>query len=649
MKNRLLFFVFFLLSSAIAVAQQGYVDELKAIIQQNKQDSASALAYNRLLFMGEDYGVTQSDSMLKKALGLSQHSKSKEQIAFALLNKALAITKIGKYDSALYTANKAKELINQTDTLKNTGVLAVYYFTRGMILLPQGSFKEETLASFLKALELSQKTGFKYLSAVCYGAVSTAYNYLRQFEHATSINKEMLDFALQTPVDTIILAKAYNNLGASYINAGDTATAALYFKEFDKLLPRLKSPYLLQLAKNNKAQRLMEVGKYEEAIQNAFIAIEISKENGLSPFVKLGTYYLLGYIYFLQDNLNQARKYMDATYLLASEIGSKEYIMYAASGMAEIEGKTGNYKSAAEYLTLQLNLADSISNEKSKINANFLNIEYQTAQKEAQIKLQQAALRQKNIINYVLAGSALALALIVFLLYRNYTNRQKLQQQRIIELETEKQLLATQSLLQGQEDERSRLAKDLHDGLGGLLSGVKLQLGAMKGNLILSEEHGRNFNNALNKLDESISEMRRVAHNMMPEALMKLGLQQALQDYCESLSYSQPFIINTEFYGLEQRMEPSVEIVIYRIVQELVNNAVKHSGASTILAQVIRREENITITVEDNGKGFSTDQLSKVKSVGLHNIQSRVNYLRGQIDIQSTPGSGTSVHIDCTI
>jgi len=111
-----------------------------------------------------------------------------------------------------------------------------------------------------------------------------------------------------------------------------------------------------------------------------------------------------------------------------------------------------------------------------------------------------------------LARSALALALIVFLLYRNYTNRQKLQQQRIIELETEKQLLATQSLLQGQEDERSRLAKDLHDGLGGLLSGVKLQLGAMKGNLILSEEHGRNFNNALNKLDESISEMRRVAH-----------------------------------------------------------------------------------------------------------------------------------------
>jgi len=94
-------------------------------------------------------------------------------------------------------------------------------------------------------------------------------------------------------------------------------------------------------------------------------------------------------------------------------------------------------------------MADSISNEKSKINANFLNIEYQTAQKEAQIKLQQAALRQKNIINYVLAGSALALALIVFLLYRNYTNRQKLQQQRIIELETEKQLLATQSLLQG--------------------------------------------------------------------------------------------------------------------------------------------------------------------------------------------------------
>ena len=191
------------------------------------------------------------------------------------------------------------------------------------------------------------------------------------------------------------------------------------------------------------------------------------------------------------------------------------------------------------------------------------------------------------------------------------------------------------------------MAKDLHDGLGGLLSGVKLQLGAMKGNLILSEEHGIIFNNALNKLDESISEMRRVAHNMMPEALMKLGLQQALQDYCDGLAENQPFSINSEFYGLENRMDSSTEVVIYRIVQELLNNAVKHSGASSILAQVMRHNDNLTITIEDNGKGFDKDLV--LQGSGLKNVRSRVEYLKGQLDIKSAPGKGTSIHIDCII
>jgi two-component system, NarL family, sensor kinase len=133
----------------------------------------------------------------------------------------------------------------------------------------------------------------------------------------------------------------------------------------------------------------------------------------------------------------------------------------------------------------------------------------------------------------------------------------------------------------------------------------------------------------------------------MPEALLKLGLQQALQDYCEGLSETQPFTIISEFHGLEKRMDPAAEVVVYRIVQELLNNAVKHSGASQILAQVMRQENNLTITVEDNGKGFDSEKL--VDGAGLKNIRSRVDYLKGQLDIQTKPGKGTSVHIDCII
>ena len=193
------------------------------------------------------------------------------------------------------------------------------------------------------------------------------------------------------------------------------------------------------------------------------------------------------------------------------------------------------------------------------------------------------------------------------------------------------------------------MAKDLHDGLGGMLSGVKLSLGAMKGNSILSEDNTRLFARVLDQLDHSINEMRRVAHNMMPEALVKLGLPQAIQDYCDGLNESNNLKFKTQFYGLENRLEASTEIVVYRIVQELLNNVVKHASATETLVQVMRHENNLNVTIEDNGKGFVVNEADERKGAGLANVRSRVDYLKGQLDIQSSPGKGTSIHIDFVI
>ena len=275
--------------------------------------------------------------------------------------------------------------------------------------------------------------------------------------------------------------------------------------------------------------------------------------------------------------------------------------------------------------------------------------ESKIAQLEADRKLQQLSIQKKNMLNYILISGAVVLLVVSLLSYRNYKQKQKLQQQRIAELETQQQLTATEAVLKGEEQERTRLAKDLHDGLGGMLSGIKYSFNNMRGNLVMTPDNAQAFERSMDMLDSSIKEMRRVAHNMMPEALMKLGLQQALQDYCDGLSESQPFALNSEFHGLDKRMEPATEIVVYRIVQELLNNTVKHSGATTILAQVIRNDNSLSITVEDNGKGFNMDDATIDRGMGLKNIQSRVDYLKGQIDIKSAEGKGTSVHIDCLI
>jgi two-component system NarL family sensor kinase len=232
------------------------------------------------------------------------------------------------------------------------------------------------------------------------------------------------------------------------------------------------------------------------------------------------------------------------------------------------------------------------------------------------------------------------------LAYRTYKQRQRIQQHRIRELEKDKLLVVSDSMLKGQEEERSRLAKDLHDGLGGLLSGVKFSLSNMKDILIVSEENRMVFERSLDLIDTSISELRRVAHNMMPEMLIKFGLDETLKEYCNTLNATKLLTVGYQSLGLDTRMENSVEIIIYRIIQELLNNVVKHAVASEVTVQIIKEDKRLNIVVEDNGKGFDTTKPENNKGAGLASIRSRVGYLKGQLDIHSETGKGTLVNIE---
>ena len=217
----------------------------------------------------------------------------------------------------------------------------------------------------------------------------------------------------------------------------------------------------------------------------------------------------------------------------------------------------------------------------------------------------------------------------------------------MIQLHQEKKIDATQNMIQGEEQERTRLARDLHDGLGGMLTGVKFQLNSIKGNVILSEENAGTFTKSISQIDNAIVEMRRVAHNMMPEALLKFGLDETLKSYCDSVSQSSELAVSYQSFGMEVRLEQTNEIVLYRIVQELLNNTIKHAKATKSNIQLTRNENLISLTVEDNGKGFDVNDVKK-NGIGLSNINHRVEYLSGKIDVQSD-NKGTSTHIEFEI
>jgi len=295
---------------------------------------------------------------------------------------------------------------------------------------------------------------------------------------------------------------------------------------------------------------------------------------------------------------------------------------------------------------------DSTENVETKNRITQLEEKYQLNKKQNEIiqllnekKIQQLTIKQKNVWLYILLGTILSLSIITFLVNKNTKRKQQIAEQELLQLQQEKELEATKTVLKVQEEERGRVAKDLHDGLGGMLSGIKLNLSAMKGNVILQQQDAGLFAKSIEQLDNAISEMRRVAHNMMPESLLKFGLTQAIQDYCESINESKIIQLAYKDIGMNERLDNSIEIVLYRIIQELVNNSIKHAQAQHVIIQLVKNEKNVTLTVEDDGKGFDVNVLEKIKGFGLSNIQSRVDYLKGNLEIESQNNIGTSFYI----
>ncbi len=624
-----------------AEAQSDEKEKLRMAIQTKPEDSIKVFTYYSYGELFELDAPDSADFYYQKGLALAKKLNSiKGQLSYASYAIVLLNNK-GKYLEALELTKEAASLAEQFGFKRDLTITYINIANEWQYL---GDI-QAAADYYLKAAGLSAEMGEKRFERVSLNNLASVFIELKENEKVISYARQALLIARELK-DDYAIASCLINLGVGKTNKGDYDSAIRDFQQVYDIGVK-DDDYILMLdglnglADVNTARKDLKQGaKYYRQV---LVLAREKEAAGYEMMAQAG----LSYVYRDLNLPDSAIKAVQSAIALGKGMGAgldlKSYYLHAS----ELYESRGDLAQALSFRKQYEVLNDSLLGEKSKTSVQLAEARYQTEKKEQQLQLQHAQIRQKNTVNAIFIGSTVALLLILFLIWRTYAQRRRLQEQKIDQLEKEKLLFATQSLLKGQEAERNRLAKDLHDGLGGLLSGVKLQLGAMKGNLILSEEMGRSFNLALVKLDESINEMRRVAHNMMPEALLKLGLQQALQDYCEGLSASQEFTINGEFHGLEKRMDASTEIVVYRIVQELLNNAVKHAGASRILAQVMRHDANLTITVEDNGQGFDPAQAKT--GAGMANIRSRVDYLKGQIDIQSTSGKGTSVHIDCII
>ncbi len=642
-------------------SQSSLIDSLEKLLQNERRDSARIDIMIQISKNYDNVDTAKARNYYRQVEAIANKSGNEVYQGFA---NELAGILATRYDQkkALQYYNTALNLLNKhSTTLRVKRSVASLNNNLGVIHFLNGDL-EGALIFFMNAVKFYEENDAgNFNLGYGYGNISTTYADLKKLDNAVVYSKKAFEFAEKVNSKNLLMSASISH-GSNLIKLKRYDEFRPYLEKAKGIAEELKNKYNLYLYYANLAEYYYSLADYSHALDNQKQALRYAREmdspneigNALSS---IGTCYLyLGNYSMARENLLQAER-------IAKENQLKNIEQQICEALSELSEKTGDYKNALHYKNRFIAIRDSAYAEENIKRVEFLDAQYQAEKKEKDIlalqkdkQVQAFSIRQKSTLNYVLIGSVAALLVVVSLIYRNFRNRQQLakqqdelQQQRISQLEKDKQLVAVDSLLKGQEEERSRLAKDLHDGLGGLLSGVKFSLSNMKDNLIITPDNMAVFERSLDMLDTSIRELRRVAHNMMPEMLTKFGLDEALKEYCNSVNAAKLISVKYQSVGMELRLDKATEIIVYRVIQELLNNILKHAEASEVFIQLVRENNRLSIVVEDNGKGFDTAILESNKGAGWSNIRSRVEYLKGRLDVHSEAEKGTLVNIELTV
>lgn len=639
MKNYLLIALLFL--SGSLCAQQSTLDSLLKVLPKAKGDTAKVWLY---IAIGNEYEYDDARTAEKYYL-LARDLSDKLQYKRGTIKYISNITQLlnyqGLYDSSLVLNREALHLAKE---INDALYVAKVYANIGNSFNYLGQY-DSSAFYYETAMKRFEDMNDMYFVARMNDLIQNVYFKLNEGEKAIPYGKAAVSY-LRAEGKEMELGQALLNLANNYsaIESGDSALRN--YKEAlaigDKIgFKQLQLSTLIGIAN-------VYFHRYEADSMLPYhsAALKLSKEIENAEGEAIANRGLALY-HILKNDVAAAKKCIEASLSIADSFDLKYEKYEGLKVMSNIMFAMHDMVRAEQYLDSASLIEGKLRSEEIRDKVLFFEKKFETEKKEAQIALQQSQLKQKSILNYVLLASVIAILIIMLLLYRNYRQRQKLQQQRINELETEKQLTATEAILKGEEKERSRLAQDLHDGLGGMLSGIKYSLSNMKENLIMTPGNAQAFEHSIYMLDNSISEMRRVAHNLMPENLLKFGLDAALRDYCAEMQLSGMLQVNYQAIGIKDKsIDQSLSVTVYRVTQELLNNIVKHAGATQAIVQVGATDKQLTITVEDNGKGLANETINAAQGIGWKNIHSRVQYHKGSINVQSQPGKGTSVFIE---
>lgn len=312
--------------------------------------------------------------------------------------------------------------------------------------------------------------------------------------------------------------------------------------------------------------------------------------------------------------------------------------------LSKAYSKKGDDAKALSTLNEMMVLKDSLIKIETTQTLDALRAGYEADKQEKELALQKAKINQQQVIILAISICSLLSLGLVFLYFSRKKNALKNEMATAILKEKNN---AAMAILAAEEKERKRIASDLHDGIGQMMSAVKMNLSSLAYKLTsLTPQEAALLEKTMALTDESCKEVRTVSHNMMPNALLKSGLSSAIKTFVDKIDHKK-LKVNLHSEGLDNRLPDTVEIVLYRVIQETVNNVIKHAKANQLDIAIIKDVDGLSCTIEDNGIGFNFNDKNLTEGIGLKNIQARITYLQGTVEWDAIPNKGTlvSIHI----
>lgn len=386
-----------------------------------------------------------------------------------------------------------------------------------------------------------------------------------------------------------------------------------------------------------------ELGNKELAIKYVHTSLRIREEIQDKQGI-ISTCLSLGEIYYYEEMTDSSLFYFNKGISLIDSLTSPFYIKNLYEGISHAYSQKSDFANAYKYLTQLIEIKDSIFSIENNKQITEFNTKYETKKKEKDLLLKTYELKQqknKNLLNFIIftvTGIILLLLFTVIFLRVRQKQKSQLEQEKI-----RQEKLRFKVALESEENERIRIAKELHDGLGQLLSSAKLNLSGLEGSV--DKEDEKMLTNSITILDDAVNEVRSISHNLMPTALINYDLLRAIDSLCEKINNSAQINVIFNHSHFIHSFNKETEITIYRIVQEIVNNMIKHSGTDKIEISLSSQDKTIKLIVRDYGKGFDTKRIKVNDGIGWQNIFSRVSMLNGKIDIFSEIEKGTIITV----